>query len=132
MNAPKQVNRLSAREMYQLTEFVREHYVKSALYDTDFATKATTDLGFTVSDSSVRTARETLGLPSNRDVERATRASPDTSALSAQIAKLESAVQAQAERLAKLETQMHIIVAYAQKAGKTSDLSGLAFSLKDG
>lgn len=131
MNAPvKKVNRLSAKEMFKLTEFVREHYAASGLYDTDFAPKASEALGFIVSESSVQTARETLELPSNRDVERARKAAPtDTGELAERIDCLTRNLDLAMARIAKLEANQRILINFAQKAGPVAELSGLQFRI---
>ena len=61
----------TARESFQLGELVREGYSESGLTDIAFAALASEKLGFPVSPSSVGTARNIFGLPSNRDVARA-------------------------------------------------------------
>ena len=64
------LRKLSAPEMFKLTLFVQAEYTKSALTDKAFAEKAAAFLGFACSPSSVATARESVGLESNRDLAR--------------------------------------------------------------
>jgi hypothetical protein len=98
LTPPKRtLRKLSAGEMFKLTLFVQAEYTKSGLTDKAFAEKAGKFLEFECSPSSVATARESLGLESNRDLAREEKKA--TGAISADLGPLE-------KRLDTLEAQV--------------------------
>lgn len=62
--ATKTVNKLQAREMFKLAEFVKAEYVERAQTDVEFAKHATEKLGFMVNARNIAAARAIFDLPS--------------------------------------------------------------------
>lgn len=62
-----QLNRLNAKQMYQLVERVKIDYTSSGMSDTKYVLALSTEPGWpwSVSPSSVMTARSTLEIPAN-------------------------------------------------------------------
>ena len=121
------LRKLSAGEMFKLTLFVQGEYVSSKLTDKAFAEKAATFLGFAVSPSSVATARESLEIPSNRDLEREQKKSAvvqmkvDTSILDKFDARLET-VEKQVRKLFALSDGTKLEVSDAAIIRKRDEL----------
>lgn len=63
----RQLKRLDAKQMYQLTQLVEKHYAEKAMTDKEFAAWVTEALGTPVGESSIVTARNTLGIPSTKE-----------------------------------------------------------------
>lgn len=68
--APESINRLTMAQQFSLLKFMETDYVSSGLLDTEFAAKASTELGFTLTAANIHGSREALGLKSNRDLKR--------------------------------------------------------------
>jgi hypothetical protein len=95
MNAPRQTNRLSGKDNFDMQVCVREFYSQLGLHDGEFAEKASEALGFPVTKGNVQGAREVFGIPSTRAVALAapTDQSGQIAALSARLARLEERIE---------------------------------------
>jgi hypothetical protein len=65
-----QRNVLSHKQVYELTNFVKERFQAACTTDAEFAVLATKELGFPVNASNIKTPRDFLGLVSFRDQAR--------------------------------------------------------------
>jgi len=68
--APESINRLVLSQQFNLLKYMETNYVSSGLLDTEFAVKASTELGFPLTAANIHGCREALGLKSNRDLKR--------------------------------------------------------------
>lgn len=92
--------RLSAKEVYILTNFVKEHYSAKKMSDKEFAAFAEKELAMPgLSYSHVDHSRDTLGIPSTRQVTREGR----TRTLISRVEELEATVKAMTAQLARLD-----------------------------
>lgn len=121
-------NQLSYKEMFALSPLVAAEYVSSDKTDAEFAVLATERLGFPVSEGNVKAARELHDIPSRRE-RRLSEASSEDANSSAEVAALKRRIEALESRCVGLEGKIAVLVAFAQKAGGTTDLSGLQFHL---
>lgn len=69
--AQRGMTRLGRKEMYFLIDYFNQHYVNSKLQDTDFAVKASQELGFPITAAIIHGIRSDFDIPANRDVARA-------------------------------------------------------------
>ena len=60
-------NVLSHKQVYELTNFVKERFQAAGMSDMEFAVLATKELGFPVNSSNIKTPRGVLGLVSFRE-----------------------------------------------------------------
>ncbi len=67
---PESINRLTLSQQFALLKYMEQNYVQSKLFDTEFAAKATNDLGFPITTGNIQGCREALGMKSNRDLQR--------------------------------------------------------------
>lgn len=56
-------NQLTAKKRFDLWNYMQAEFAKAGMTDSDFAKKATQDLGFVVTTSHVCAGREGLGIP---------------------------------------------------------------------
>jgi hypothetical protein len=104
----RNVTRLGAGKMFQVMTEVKENFAAANCCDEDFAAHLTEKLGFPVSESSIRTARDGFGIPSYREalaarppedpLDRIVPLEAWVAALEASVANLEARV-AQLERI---------------------------------
>lgn len=102
-------NRLDARRMYQLVKLVEQRYTASNMNDAEFARAVAPELGFSVTDGNVFTAREIAGLANNKpNVAAATWAElrtrvqgveGDLTALQGEVARIEAILTRAVARL---------------------------------
>lgn len=67
---PEQINRLILSQQFTLLKYMEQNYVSSKMFDAEFATKASADLGFQITAGNIQGCREALGMKSNRDLQR--------------------------------------------------------------
>lgn len=96
--SPEKITRkqLTARESFILTNYVGEHYASSKMTDVEFATIAGPFLKIErLGPRHIATARETLEIPSNRDLARMSKPAPaaDLSPLEKRLDTLEAQVR---------------------------------------
>lgn len=102
-NAPGAVvNRLTDRQKFQLVKLVEEHYSTRGLSDRAFADWASGDLGFSITDANLRSARRVVGIHSTRATRQEAAKTPN--ALTARVAALE-------QQLAALERRVDVYIA---------------------
>lgn len=98
------VNTLDGAQRFKLMKLMEAQYTTAGLHDTEFADKATAELGFTVTRANVQGAREALGIESTLEVEKRQREhSPATRlvTIEARLAALENWVR-------KFDTQANL------------------------
>lgn len=96
--SPEKITRkqLTARESFILTNYVGEHYASSKMTDVEFAALAGPFLKIErLGPRHIATARETLEIPSNRDLARMSKPAPaaDLSPLEKRLDTLEAQVR---------------------------------------
>lgn len=109
--SPEKVTRkqLTARESFTLTNYVSQHYVESKLTDVEFAERSGPFLKIDrLNARHIATARETLDIPSNRDVARMGK----TTSVSADLGPVE-------KRLDTLEAQVRKLFALSDESRVT-------------
>ena len=95
--APIAINKLTAREQFQLLNHVQTNYAASKLSDREFAAQASEALGFPVTRHNVAGAREVFDIPSTLVAKREEAKQPRT--------RLER-VEARLERLENLAREL--------------------------
>lgn len=103
--ATKTVNKLQAREMFKLAEFVRAEYVEHAQTDVEFAKHATEKLGFMVNARNIAAARAIFDLPSTA-AARTQRASNTPIKISGEVYRRIRDLEAQVAELMAFKKQL--------------------------
>ena len=88
-------SKLALKDMLVLVDIVKEHYRAKGLGDAEFAKFAAEKMGREVTLANVKTARESINIPSNREIVAAVRKMDDHArieALEAQMLVLSSRI----------------------------------------
>ncbi len=109
--SPEKITRkqLTARESFILTNYVGEHYASSKMTDVEFAALAGPFLKIErLGPRHIATARETLEIPSNRDLARMSK--PVPAADLAPVEKRLDTLEAQVRKLFALSDESRVTV----------------------
>ena len=104
MAITKSKRMLSFKEMFALTNLVKDEYTKSDMSDERFAAYASEKMELDISRSSVVNARETLDIPSHKAAKRTASGRPILERLD----ELEAAKRVDDRRITELEKQFSV------------------------